>query len=120
MMPSLVQQISAASDYAIRTARAREEEARIKTERRKAACRKQWASRRGGGGNPVDKVMIDRLPKSEQEAITQAEVRELMADQKVTASTISSVLYRLSKNGQINKVGEQGAYRYFTSPGETA
>lgn len=120
MMPSLAQQIRAAGEIAIRTARAREEEARLKTERRQAACRKQWDSRRNGGGNPVDKVMIDRLPKSEQEAIPQAEVRALMTDQNVTTSTIGSVLYRLSKNGPINKVGEQGAYRYFTSPGETA
>lgn len=113
-MHSLVEQITAASGYAMRAAALRAEEASAKAERQAEIRAKQWATRKAGG-HGVTEALLNNLPKTEADAASLPTVMKLLSDIDLPESSISSALSFLVKTKRVTRLGEKREYRYYLS-----
>lgn len=114
-MSMLASQLSSAIAYSkslsvAAVARAKEEAER--KAKNAIARQKQWEGRKGKPNN-IKSALLERLPKTEAEAIPLSKIETLFPDYETCPSGISSALSYLFKEKKIGRTGERLSYAYY-------
>jgi hypothetical protein len=104
-MLSLAAQLQAAGAQAQRMA-AEQERQRAEWLERKA---KGLPPRRGG----LAESLRERLPLGEENALSLAQIRALLADLDYLDNGLTAALSRMANDGEIVRTGEKYSYRYY-------
>lgn len=112
-MLSLAQQLTVASNHAMREAARLAEENRAKEARQAEVRARQWATRKGGPN--IADALLERLPKTAAEAIDLSQVYPLLADFTVGRSSISGTLTHLVNQKSVARIGKVREYRYYVA-----
>lgn len=113
-MFSVASQLRAASHHAacLSAERAlKDEQARASKAKAEATRQKQWATRKANTG--LVQELVARLPVGKANAISLAQVEALFADFPHAPTGLSSALSGLCKTGDVLRIGDRRAYRYY-------
>lgn len=105
-MQSLLTQLTAAANHAVQEAEYQE--------------RRRW----GPAGRPAPRekrppckglndAIRSRLPATSEAAVSLPEIRMLLADLEYSESGLSGALSWMRQQGEVQRVGEHGHYRYY-------
>ena len=112
-MMNLLQQLERAGKHA----RALADEAGARQMKRKQDTAQRFESRAAGGNTKhlptgLKQALLERLPVGKENAVTQAEIRQRIADIPYAESGLSSTLSNLAQRGEAHRT-EVRPYRYY-------
>ena len=114
-MSMLANQLSSAIAYGKSLAVAAAARAKVEAERKARGAitrQKQWEGRKGKPNN-IKSALLERLPKTEEEAIPLSKIETLFPDYETCPSGVSSALSYLFKEKKIGRTGQRLSYCYY-------